>query len=110
MLSTIMNLAQTAKSVSDIVSGKADADDYENAVDTASDLLGTFVPAAAPIIEVAQKYAPQIIQAVTSANPEKGAELEAAFKNLDEVMNNIQSNVDAMDEQELFDFMDKAGY
>ena len=110
MLSQIMKLASTAKSVSDIVSGKADADDYENAVETASDLLGTFVPAAAPILEVAQKYAPQIIQAVTSANPEKGAELQAAFDNLQETMNNIDANLAQMDEQELFEFMDNAGY
>ena len=110
MLSQIMKLAQTAKSVSDIVSGKADADDYENAVDTASDLLGTFVPAAAPILEVAQKFAPQIITAVTNADPEKGAELEAAFENLQQSMDNIDANLAKMDEQELFDFMDEAGY
>lgn len=117
MLGQIMKLAGAAKSVADIVTGKADSDDYENAIDVAGDLVTTFIPAAAPVVSVIESVAPSLINVLNKQEPGKGDKFKADLEHLQSVTAELAGRAEAissavrdMSDDEFNDYADSTGY
>lgn len=116
MLGSIMKILPAVKSVGDIISGKADAQDYLKVTDVATDIIGTFVPAAAPLLDFIDNNAEGLIRAVTSMDPAKGEQLKADIESFRAVRDKLVSDIEAsraaimrMSDKEIDSYIDLNG-
>lgn len=117
MFGTIGKFIGAAKSVSDIISGKGDAEDYAKTIDVAGDILTQFVPAAAPVVEIAEKFAPALINVMNKQEPGSGDKFKEDLDNLNAVMQQLCDRAEAdaksvteMDDREFLKYVDQTGF
>ena len=117
LLTKIPAVLEAAKSVGDVISGKSDAEDLENIYEVGTDLLETFVPAAAPIIAIADEFRGPLIRVMNQQEPGKGdkfaAKMEALDKAMEQVIDRAKDDVESvtsMDDEQFAKLINQSGF